>query len=188
MRYLVFSILSVLLVLSGCCKTKECKCDLEEPFLNIEAQKWVEPLAFRARVFVDSTNQEMSYDRNFKQYIYCVGEGECCTDFPYLTVDYKDFNSELELLHINAIKNDVTFTSPDGGQLGFLNAATDVWSVQNDIEITEFDTNYSGQNREAIRIKSLKNRQGIEFQELVYVKQFGMVSYIDLSAKKWVIK
>jgi len=188
MRSFLYIILSALLVFSGCCKTKECKCDLEEPFLNIEAQKWVEPLAFRERVFIDSANQEMLYDRNFKQYIFCVGEGECCTDFPYITVDYKDFNSELELLHVNALKNDVTFTSPDGGQLGFLNAPTGIWSVQNDIEIIEFDTNYANLNRAAIRIKNLKNRQGIAFIELTYVKQFGVISYMDLNAKKWILK
>ena len=182
------ALFGLLLFISSCCKTKECKCDLEDSFLNIEAQHWIEPLAYRDVIFVDSGKIELLYQRNYKQYIYCLGEGECCTDFPFLTVDYVEHKSELEMLHVNALKNDVTFTSPDGGGLGFLNVNTNVWTTQSDVEMISFDTIYLGSQKEAVRIKNLEKRDGIAFKELVYVKQIGMVEYTDLSSVQWIKK
>jgi hypothetical protein len=117
-----------------------------------------------------------------------LGEGECCTDFPFLTVDYVANKSELEMLHVNALKNDVTFTSQDGGGLGFLNVNTNVWTTQSDVEMISFDTIYLGSQKEAVRIINLKNRDGIAFKELVYVKQSGMIEYTDLSSVQWIKK
>jgi hypothetical protein len=153
--------------------------------MNIEAQHWVEPLTSQVEVFETNSGNELTLNRDYMQYIYCLGEDDCCTDYPYLVTDFGSDSLEVKLLHVTALKDDVEFSTPNGGRLGFLNVATDELVISADFNFILFDTVWAGYSYPAFRIENTELREGVDFTTLVYVRQVGIISYTDLASKDW---
>ena len=181
-------ILVLILAISSCCKTKECRCDLEDAYMNIEAQHWVEPLTSQEEIFQAISGEELILKRDYMQYIYCLGKDDCCTDYPYLVTDFGSDLIEVDLLHVTALKDDVEFSTTNGGRLGFLNVVTNELVVSADFNFILFDTIWAGYSYPAFQIENTELREGVDFTKMVYVKQVGIISFTDLDAVKWVKK
>ncbi len=161
---------------------------MEEAYMNIEAQHWVEPLESQEEIYHTISGSERHLKRDYMQYFYCLGEGDCCTDYPYLMTDFGSDSLEVKLLKVTALKEDVEFSTPDGGRLGFLNVVTDELVTSSDMIFTRFDTIWAGYSYPAYRIENTNLREGVGFTNLVYVRQVGIVSYTDLYAVNWIKK
>jgi len=185
MRKFIGIILVIGLTFSSCCKTKECRCDLEEAYVNPEAQKWVEPLTSQRVGLRTIAGKQDELVSDYFQYFYCIGEGDCCTDFPYLTLDFTTDSLGLKLFHVTALKDDVTFSSPDGGQIGILTVTTNTLKSSGDINMTTFSGNYAGNYVEGVHIENTNLRSGIAFITLDYIQTVGVISYMGLDSTEW---
>ncbi len=182
---------AVILIIS--CKkqqSSDCLTDYQKhPYLDQPAIDWLEPAPSDSAVFVadDGIHERVMLSHVASSYDAFIGGEECGALFPskQATYNYIDGTSQtrMPLLEVKAVEHAARFYSSVPGsstETMFLDIdANKGYQANSDLTVQILDTVINDSIIPMLRFLNINNNQGVNFNQLTYIKGQGVVGFTD---------